>query len=111
MSEHTPGPWAWEPETEVAVWDQYKELASVERRPQSIIWTRMDGAAATWIVANDADARLIAAAPDLLAACEAVEAQLLRDAEGCCPEKLERLHPLYDQVLAAIAKAKEAPNA
>ena len=43
---------------------------------------------------------------DLLAACEAVEAQLLADAEGHCPGWIERMQPLYGQVSAAITKAK-----
>ena len=65
---------------------------------------------------KDADLRLIAAAPDLLEACEALDAQWTEDRpEGPdtpgrdrCPEMHETTKAVWRQLRAAIAKAKEA---
>ena len=98
MTQHTPGPWT---------------LRRLEPDPHGIImiggweiWTRIyDVVAGTLGVApirNEADARLIAAAPDLLAALEATVEYGLRqmraDRPGVAPDWLE-------QAQAAIAKA------
>ena len=88
MSEHTPGPWHIESEP-FNVWDQHGCLVASCKRS----WKELDVAAA--------DARLIAAAPKLLAACEAVRSAYAS-------------HQLYDKcplplIEAAIASAKGEP--
>jgi hypothetical protein len=82
MSEHTPGPW---------VWTDYGELSGAG----DVV---MD--ADYFSEPSEADARLIAAAPDLLAACEAMLVELDE-----WEQELGR-HPACDLARAAIAKAK-----
>ena len=57
MSAHTPGPW------------KAQEFAGAVN-----VWGKQKGKAVAYYCLTPDDARLIAAAPDLLAACKAVEA-------------------------------------
>lgn len=60
MAEHTPGPWeAWMPQTHVA---GEERTWSVKGPPSDFMFLR-----------EEADARLIAAAPELLEACKLLE--------------------------------------
>lgn len=98
---HTPGPWA------VSICD--KELwdtdttTDIESAHGEHIATM--GAAhdyATW----EADARLIAAAPDLLAACEAALAYIPGSEVHSWPPGFELRRKAIDLLRAAIAKAE-----
>ena len=82
---HTPGPWAVADVGEVVVCATGRTLCDVYSSP-----TTGDEQA-------DADARLIAAAPELLAACEAVAATTWSRNTATI---------IGEQVRAAIAKAK-----
>ncbi len=118
MNEHTPEPWGYTEDADDGGGARFV-IHSLPWTGEMIAATSSHGPHykphGPEVQEDEANARFIVRAcnahEDLLAACEAVEAQLLKDAEGCCPEKLERLRPLYDQVLAAIAKAKETPDA
>lgn len=87
-TKHTPGPWAVSDVGEVVVCATGRTLCDVYSSPAD------DDAQA------DADARLIAAAPDLLAACEAVAATTWSRNTATI---------IGEQVRAAIAKAKGKP--
>lgn len=100
MAEHTPGPWT------------IAERSKFDRDDEPSFEIVADDAAAfvAALVPNEADARLIAAAPDLLAALEALV------------EKGETPHPLSGRAptvraedipaaLAAIEKAKGSETA
>ena len=93
MATHTPGPWTVEPETHVT-------LRVVAGDDGDCVCTLFAGTPAD---TRRADAHLLAAAPDLLAALEALVAQIR--AEG---GKGYRVHDLADAGLAAIAKARGA---
>ena len=78
-SQHTPGPWlVMAPETSrdtVCALDKHgnpAEVISVSARGQDIGWGQLPPGQ------YDANARLIAAAPDLLSACEAIREKGLR---------------------------------
>lgn len=101
MSEPTPGPWEW-----VAYHDDQRYLAASQRVDNSPIWDcavlAADGAEGDlYIRIRQEDARLIAASPDLLAACEfALECLVDWDREN---------GEAGDMLRAAIAKAKGTP--
>ena len=91
MSEHTPGPWEFKPARE-----DYRRVLSPDIN-----------AGGNWHVAivqsSNADARLIAAAPDLLAACEyALDA--MSGPDGPEPTMAEKM--AMDRLRAAIEKAR-----
>ena len=112
-SKHTPGPW---------VWDKPLMHADTNRATQAMIRLfddntcgrvlmpsvgvsylvgddeRTNGVLRAYIEVEPADARLIAAAPDLLEACE--EALCCFDSPG----------PVADELAAAISKAKGETN-
>ena len=84
MTEHTPGPWRVNPLVYMRVNAANSNVARISREHGDI--------------EGEANARLIAAAPDLLAACEvALDAMLAHDfgTLSLCP-----------QLRAAIAKAR-----
>jgi hypothetical protein len=84
-AKHTPGPWVVDGRTIYAECD--RESFTVAGMPATNHATR------------EADARLIAAAPELLAACEATLAQWHS-------ESITEQKSLHTQLRAAIAKAK-----
>ena len=86
MSKHTPGPWR--------VVDSWNDHMVESQNGEEIIW--QDGPHNTPTI-NEANARLIAAAPDLLDALVMV----LDD-----PNALDGRPRTYEIVCAAIAKAK-----
>lgn len=96
-SEHTPGPW-------FPVWnDHYWEISLADDRHGPTIgsvWARETGVPASSV----ADARLIAAAPDLLAALKRAE-NLIAAAFGNHAES----SPTLEDIRAAIAKAEGRP--
>jgi hypothetical protein len=94
---HTPGPWLYEPETETirSVKENYW-LASMES---------FEGE-----VSNEANARLIASAPELLEALRALHEYTRALSAGYRNALTEAEDELYTQVSAAIAKAT-TPNA
>jgi hypothetical protein len=100
VSEHTPGPWVaqyWERDGEWWVIDSHTH-AAIKNSPIG------DGLACLYGYSDDpgavvmANARLIAAAPDLLAVCEV----LLEETA----DKSELAYEFYARVQAAVAKAK-----
>ena len=86
MNQHTPGPWNWTDDGQGNKWGRY------ELRPAVIYATRD-----SQLAVSDADARLIAAAPDLLAALQGL---------------LRGIFDGPDEANAAmlIAKARDAVN-
>ena len=113
MMEHTPGPWAVEgDDREGMEWNNHIVIA--DRPDDRICFMAHNGP--THQVEFDANAHLIAAAPDLLAALEAQENA--EDANANCeecegqgiPELCVCCFPLFDDARlkrrAAIAKAK-----
>ena len=99
---HTPGPW-------VASRDTYRDRAHrrdavaawVERREADDLWIVEAGDGSSVLVGGEANARLIAAAPDLLAACEAA-LRAFEDMEDRAPIEECR------QLRAAIARTRGA---
>jgi len=99
MSEHTPGPWGFE--DAVHPW---------------LITAGCDEAGCLIIVADPswgdteeqdtANARLIVAAPELLAACEVVGRFLGMDEDFLSGTELDEYYRGIDMMKAAIAKAK-----
>lgn len=106
---HTPGPWTIEmpvpPSATAWIWDRpplrNEEFDSGQRR---ILIT-------PFVVSGESSAanlRLIAAAPDLLAACQAAWEQLRAIAQDDRSEHALR-YPVLDQLRAAIAQAGPIP--
>ena len=112
MTEFTPGPW------EVVDGDSYNGYphdpseyeyrvipVSTEPRPNNIIASFWD---AEWGYEALGNAALIASAPDLLAACEAInkaEERVVRENLDSV-DKLDEYHAAVEMVIAAIAKAR-----
>lgn len=90
-AKHTPGEWAVDDDGDVCTDDLERLVATVDWRHVSL----RDGEAA-------ANARLIAAAPDLLAACEHVRDTIREFLPTVMSEDLTAIE-------AAIAKAKGEP--
>lgn len=97
MNKHTPGPWVVQ---KYVVNARDEEVSSFERgnlRERLRIVADEDSmmVVSDMVAGGDADARLIAAAPDLLAALEAISrAGTLND------------QAVIDQMIAALAKAR-----
>lgn len=91
--QHTPGPWQVQP----GVYDTNPETACEFPRGPEVIAT--PGTVAYCNLYGEADANLIAAAPDMLAALRAIE--------NYCGMYTNPMHDdaLADQIRAAIAKA------
>jgi hypothetical protein len=101
MSEYTPGPWR-----------VVGEDGTAEKHPQYAIESPF-GEVAIIVSENcdidaqvAADARLIASAPELLAACERQVANIERWLETGVPADAAESKSIYDQMKAAIAKAE-----
>ena len=109
--DHTRGPWVW---GEEALWSA-KEDGTPDKTKKPVLVARGYYYHRALIDAYDADARLVAAAPDLLAALKR-----LKDAAEAVGRTLEarRAHSRKDAELAmayldardAIAKATRAPQ-
>jgi len=89
---HTPGPWLVDPERPYVVTDD-------AHNPMDVAYSECDGQVGL------ANARLIAAAPDLLAACEAADKWFdgWCASATCCAHTGKEVHL---QIRAAIAKAE-----
>ena len=107
MTEHTAGPWEWEFDVELGCNNVFAagESEHIVCVVDDCGWRIRNGADdAEYLDFMDADARLIAAAPDLLAACEALlesNLQLQRAVHGGL-----RNGPAEDMAVAAVAKAR-----
>ena len=100
MSAHTPGPWCFGPygpssKGRFEVLAHGRSVAVVEPVPVPDLVALDLDTDALW-AAESADARLIASAPDLLAALKAVVG----------PEACQMPATVYSQILAAIARAE-----
>lgn len=99
MSKHTPGPWK----------AGFRSVTAPETEDDLALNVRIIGGNPK---VDRANARLIAAAPDLLAALEetlAAAVLWIDDARGCTPEELMS-HEWYVRARAAIAKATGSPS-
>ena len=93
---HTPGPWeAVGSRIRTAGTGSFRRIAT------------MEGGAFNVNVTDEANARLIAAAPDLLAALEAIEAHLTLHPGSSVANRAEA-RQVCEQARAAIAKARGA---
>jgi hypothetical protein len=101
MTKHTPGPWAYGliepgcPKTGFTVNDYckgglYLELAVGNGTPEEL-------------AQGEANARLIAAAPEMAAALEAIKA-ITKEEDN--PKREQRLFRIYEIALAALSKAE-----
>lgn len=97
MSNHTPGPWIWARDI---LENNAQDYLCSEDYKTRILQAQWRG--------EPADARLIAAAPDLLEACElhisALRSQI-RDGKQR-PEYAELIYQAQKKMMAAIAKAR-----
>ena len=94
-TKHTPGPWVGAGRRGIDGGEYgYDEVVSAACDPCG--WSGCSGAR---VVMTDADERLIAAAPELLAACKAA-------AKLCDIFEQNLASPTLDQARAAIAKAE-----
>lgn len=96
-AKHTPGPWTLKPAED----GEFREPGNGDA---AVVGSNLVSPGIVW--QNDeegrANARLIAAAPELLEALEAVQAEL----DSGAPNIARRMHALGVQISAAIAKAK-----
>ena len=106
IPEHTPGPWRTHPGSAVSSWNVRADDLTIAFCPTNTSWgdltRRVDEPHAK------ANARLIAAAPDLLDACEAIaaEASIAQSPEGDDILVIELTRSEIDMLRAAIAKAR-----
>jgi hypothetical protein len=93
MSKHTPGPWDWRDIDDLR---QAKSTRTDGRYGESVLCASYDYDRGPYLETTDANRDLIAAAPDLLAACETLLsiAGIEREAPGA-----------VERARAAIAKA------
>lgn len=98
MSKHTPGPWELRGRTVKGPHPRYEgELRTVA----SAQWSK-----GTWKDEAEANARLIAAAPDMLQALQEMIANCDRWLETGIPADAEESKRLYNQMAAALKKAE-----
>jgi len=93
--QHTPGPWRWVPEPDYP-W-QYQDLMSASGE---VVLSGEEAPDPSGIEISHADARLIAAAPELLEACETLAT--LRDTD----DWIATGRLAVKQAQAAIAKVR-----
>jgi hypothetical protein len=101
MSKHTPGPW----QIRSVKGDPLLQVCA-DKEPVAIVahpWPTTIGDPAR---IQSANARLIASAPELLAACERQVANIERWLETGVPADAAESKSIYDQMKAAIAKAE-----
>lgn len=102
MNKHTPGPWAYEP-TSGAIYHDDGDVDPL------IASTNLECVA---VEQGDADGRLIAAAPDLLASLkeliEEIDFEIELRKDGGNDEDWQELQEKSDRAHAAIAKATAA---
>ncbi len=98
-TQHTPGPWKWDPEWSADWKYAYEDLTANEVTILQCCHNLEGG-----LSLSTPDARLIAAAPDLL---EALESALpfVEDAAEDEIYKSHRVHRVLNEIRAAIAKA------
>lgn len=117
MSAHTPGPWAWDDEGGELFASRGASAGTTILWPRNISAecdARRDGWASALGSHNASDeesaanARLIAAAPKLLAACRT--ALTLRQLGGMLPGVREIVQVVVDEAEAAIAEAAGSPS-
>jgi hypothetical protein len=102
MSKHTPGPWEWRGNVLFTASDEFRDHFVLCPKIVRVHGDRMSPS----IACSDVDRALLAAAPDLLAACE--EALAAIDADNVHME-VGRHYAVDDArgvLSAAIAKAK-----
>lgn len=102
---HTAGPWSreWEQDGEYTGLGDNPPGYAGDWLPTNAIIAAIDGEIVSVAYAeNGADAQLISAAPDLLAACE----ELLPWMEGYYTDQGDRLDQSINRLRAAISKAK-----
>lgn len=87
MNKHTPGSWGRDADDDAPVQGMSRVFHSGTRQ------------AVAWRIGNEADARLIAAAPDLLAALEELIDEW--DRHGCCDSRA-----VVDRARNVVAQAK-----
>lgn len=99
MPEHTPGPWI--------VTDEHPNNPTIRRRGEYALASTYPQRGPDGIAAHDADAnaRLIAAAPDLLAACKGLLQFIKTFNVG--GDWCQRNYPAVKAACAAIAKVKD----
>ena len=96
MGEYTPGPWEWSWQDE-----KYAE-ALIAKDGTAVLYPDQDSGIGIIVVWIDANASLIKAAPDLLAACE----ELYRIVLNGMTEDYDEMCAALGRTRAAIAKAK-----
>ena len=98
MTEHTPGPWTLKEHRGKVYTDHGSDwLFGPDGKP-IIHFHQADYDSEAWFEFDDANARLIASAPDLLAACKTAKAFLVPDLE-------EHGRTVFWTLVDAIAKA------
>lgn len=80
---HTPGPWEAEPDLLPRSGKRWKVTAATPKPPRRYTVTVVVNYDKTDETTAEADARLIAAAPELLAACEAMLKRFGMHSDGC----------------------------
>ena len=99
MTEHTPGPWSWRDDINSGEWNL---------SPGVLITPDTDGTPGGDKI-DQANARLIAAAPELLEALEAIKDKMHAAPVSCHPDdmdaQLDFQQHIADVCRAAIAKA------
>lgn len=100
MTAHTPGPWQYNDQpNDRCCWSFGVETVAREAGSD-------DPLAGIADVAEEADARLIAAAPDLLAALRAIVAYMRENGDPCQECGLNQDTPAWVQALEAIDSAE-----
>jgi hypothetical protein len=114
-AKHTPGPWEWKDQGGyyylVAIGDYGAHPNGSKVEPMIADDGSAGGEYSPSIDVRGADARLIAAAPDLLEACEAArEVWSQGNVDRGYKDERNWIDEALDKIDAAIAKATEATN-
>ena len=107
VSKHTPGPWSWD------IANGWLVAPDIEVPEDSDLGTIVLAYCADDEGPTEADANLIAAAPDLLEACKSaivwVAYATARDPNTTHPKAIQNAQEDLDAMRAAIAKAEPRP--